>query len=64
MMVALADLPDWFARHWDMLLGRSQGPLSARLIIQPLVAATLGIRAGLKDARAGQSPYGWLIVSN
>lgn len=32
------------------------GPLAFRLILQPAVAAVLGIRAGLKDARAGQTP--------
>jgi hypothetical protein len=32
------------------------GPLAFRLIIQPVVAAVLGIRAGLQDARAGRTP--------
>lgn len=32
------------------------GPLAFRLILQPAVAAVLGIRAGLKDAAAGRTP--------
>jgi hypothetical protein len=32
------------------------GPLAFRLILQPAVAAVLGIRAGLQDARAGRTP--------
>ena len=40
-----------------MLLGRTTGPLTVRLILQPSMAAFLAIRAGLKDARAGRTPY-------
>jgi hypothetical protein len=32
------------------------GPLAFRLILQPAVAAALGIRAGLRDARSGKTP--------
>ncbi len=32
------------------------GPLAFRLILQPVVAAVLGIRAGLQDAAAGRTP--------
>ncbi len=32
------------------------GPLAFRLILQPIVAAALGIRAGLQDAKAGRPP--------
>ena len=32
------------------------GPLAFRLILQPVVAAALGIRAGLQDAAAGRTP--------
>lgn len=33
------------------------GPLAFRLVLQPLVAAALGIRAGLADARLGRPPF-------
>ena len=54
---------DLFQQHWDMLIGRPYGPLAARLVIQPIVAAIFGVRAGLADARACRRPYGWLVVT-
>jgi hypothetical protein len=36
---------------------RMSGPGRFRLIVQPLTAAVLGIRAGLADARSGRPPY-------
>jgi len=56
------DLPS-FQEHWDMLVGRPGGPLSLRLLIQPAVAAVIGIRMGLKDARTGITPYGWRVLT-
>ena len=47
---------------WDMLAGRTTGPLTLRLILQPTMAAILGIRAGLQDAKAGRTPYLWTII--
>ena len=47
---------------WEMLAGRTTGPLTLRLIIQPSMAALLGIRAGLKDAKAGRTPYLWTLL--
>jgi len=46
---------------WEMLAGRTTGPLTLRLILQPTMAAILGIRAGLKDAKEGRTPYLWTI---
>lgn len=51
-------------RVWENLVGRVHGPLEFRLILQPLVAAILAIRAGLRDARAGRTAYGWTIVTD
>ncbi|MGG5890077.1 hypothetical protein ACLF3G_23365 [Falsiroseomonas sp. HC035] len=42
---------------------RAGGPLSLRLILQPLVASILAIRAGLHDAAAGKAPFGWKLLS-
>ncbi len=50
--------------RWDMLIGREQGPLAFRLIIQPTVAALLAIRAGIRDARAGRPPHAWAILTD
>jgi hypothetical protein len=48
----------------ENLLGRIGGPLTLRLILQPLVATILATRAGLRDAREGRVPYGWALFSN
>jgi len=45
-------MEDYFGQVWSMLIGRETGPLAFRFIVQPLVATVLGVRAGLKDARA------------
>jgi hypothetical protein len=44
-------------RIWDQLVGRLSGPMSVRFVIQPAVAVTLAIRAGVRDARDGRPPY-------
>jgi hypothetical protein len=54
---------EFFNRVWAMLVGRAGGPLSLRLLVQPTVAAILAVRAGLRDAREGQTPYLWSIFS-
>jgi len=48
---------EFFARVWEMLIGRVDGPLSFRTIVQPAVAAIFAIRAGLRDAREGRAPF-------
>lgn len=45
---------------WDNL-GRVSGPMWVRFLIQPAVAAVLGVRAGLRDVRLGRPPYLWTI---
>jgi hypothetical protein len=50
--------------HWDMLAARPGGPLSFRILVQPLVAAAFGIREGVRDARASEPPYGWLLITH
>lgn len=37
--------------------------LHFRFILQPLVAVTIGVRAGMKDARTHSSPYLWGLAS-
>jgi hypothetical protein len=46
------------------LLGRASGPMHFRLVLQPLVASVLAVRAGLRDAKAGQPPYFWALVTD
>lgn len=49
-------------RIWDDLVGRTSGPLTLRLVIQPTVATILAIRAGLKDCRLERPPYFWNVL--
>jgi hypothetical protein len=51
-------------RVWENLLGRMHGPLTFRLILQPLAAAVIATRAGLRDARRGHPAYGWAVLAN
>jgi hypothetical protein len=46
------------------LVGRVDGPLAFRLILQPVVATVLAIRAGLKDVRAGRPAHAWAILTD
>jgi hypothetical protein len=33
------------------------------MVLQPLVAATLAVRAGLRDAKAGRPAFGWAVAT-
>ena len=48
---------------WDHLVGRIDGPLKFRLLLQPTMAFFFAIRDGLKDAREGRVPYFWAIFT-
>lgn len=47
-----------------MLVGREHGPLAFRMVLQPLVAAVLAVRAGLRDASVGRPAFGWTFVTD
>jgi len=47
----------------DGLLARIEGPMSFRLVLQPLVALFFAFRDGVRDAREGQSPYFWALFT-
>jgi len=51
-------------RIWTSLLARPSGPMAFRFILQPAMVATMGIRDGIFDVRAGRSPFLWTILSN
>ncbi len=57
-------MEDFLTRIWDGLLGRAGGPMTFRVILQPIMATLLAFRAGLKDAREGRPPYLWTILSD
>jgi len=49
---------------WNGLSSRVGGVMTFRLILQPLMAALLAFRAGLKDAREDRPPYFWTVLTN
>lgn len=49
---------------WNELMGRAAGPMHMRLIVQPAVVVFLAIRAGTRDARQGNPPYLWTILTD
>jgi len=45
------------------LIGRIDGPMRFRLVLQPAMAAAFAIRDGWRDARQGRPPYGWALLA-
>lgn len=56
-------MDDLLSRSFDMLVGRASGPLHLRLIIQPMMAGLLAIRAGWEDAKASRPAFGWEFLT-
>lgn len=46
------------------LVGRLDGPLHFRFIIQPLMAIIFATLDGRKDAKDGKPAYGWAVFTN
>jgi len=44
-------------RFWTNLAGRIGGPMSFRLILQPLVVLFFAVRSGIRDASGGDAPF-------
>ena len=55
-------IDDFFTRAVTNLLDRVEGPMKLRLIVQPAAALYFAVRAGLRDARHGRSPYFWSLA--
>jgi len=51
-------------RFLENLIGRFDGPLTFRLILQPIMAVALAFRAGLSDAREGRPAYFWAVFDS
>ena len=50
-------LEDLLVRAWHGVVAGTAGPLRFRFVLQPLVATVIALRAGVRDARAGQRPF-------
>ena len=53
----MSEIQEFLTRFWDQLIAQASGPLSFRLILNPVMATILAVLDGLKDARAGRSLY-------
>jgi hypothetical protein len=51
-------------RGLENLVGRADGLMSFRVIVQPMVATILALRSGLRDAREGQPPFLWTVLAD
>jgi hypothetical protein len=51
-------------QFWHDLVGRPDGPMRFRFVLQPLMATIVAIRDGLEDARSGRSPYFATVLGN
>ena len=57
-------MEDMWMRVVENLTDRVSGPMKFRLLLQPLMAASFAIIAGLRDAKTGKVPYFWSLVSD
>lgn len=57
-------MEEFFSRVLTGLTNRVGGPMTFRIILQPLMASLLAVRAGLKDAREERPPYFWAILTD
>ena len=57
-------MEEFISRVLTGLSSRVGGPMTFRIILQPLMACLLATRAGLKDAREGRPPYFWTILTD
>ena len=55
---------DMIMRGFFNVIDRLGGPMTFRVILQPLMAAIFAIRAGMKDAKEGRPPYLWTILTD
>jgi hypothetical protein len=55
---------DFLTTYWNDFLGRFEGPLHFRLIMQPLMAILFAVRDGRRDAREGRGAYLWSLFSD
>ncbi len=57
-------MEDVFARFFDNLVDRLNGPMKFRLVLQPAMAVILGVRGGIRDSRGGKPPYFWALFTD
>ena len=56
--------PEVHNRIWSDIFNRPGGPMSLRFALQPVMGFIAALHDGIKDARAGRSPYLWTMLTN
>jgi hypothetical protein len=57
-------MDDQLTRLWSDLIARVGGPMSLRLVLQPLMALTFAVRDGARDAKERKPLYFWSILTD
>lgn len=57
-------MEEFLTRFWTNIVDRVGGPMTFRIIMQPMMATLLGVLAGLRDARHGRPPFLWTILTD
>lgn len=57
-------MEEFLTRITENLIGRIHGPLTFRLLLQPIMATIYAARDGWKDAKAGKPPYFWALFTS
>jgi hypothetical protein len=53
----MASLEEFATRFIGHLLERPEGPMAFRIVLQPIMAAIMAIRDGIRDGKTGAPPY-------
>lgn len=56
-------MDEYFTRFWNDMVGRLDGPLHFRFILQPLMALIFATRDGIKDAHLGRPAFLWSLFT-
>jgi hypothetical protein len=54
----------FFSNYWTDFLGRFDGPLHFRLIMQPAMAIFFAVRDGRRDAHEGRAAFLWSLATD
>jgi len=54
-------MEDLWARVVENLVGRLHGPLTFRLLLQPIMATIYAVMGGRRDAQQGKPAYFWAL---
>lgn len=56
-------MEELWQRFIDHFVGRLDGPLHFRFVVQPLMAAIFAVVDGVKDAKKGKPAYFWAMLA-